>query len=400
MHVKGNLKLMKELNTATILNLLHREGRMSRAELKRTTKLSPATVSALVEELIGQGLVEEIGAKPSAGAGRKAISLQISKDGGYVIGISIGNRDLICAVLNLHGECIAEFKSAIAIGNDSLAEQIHTALNECVNQADALKTGLIKGIGIAAPGIIDENAGSVLYSSTLKLNDFKLKKQVSAFFPDVPIKIVNDSNVAAFAEHYSGAGKGRGNLVYVTMNEGIGAGIVIDSRIHSGFGGAAGEIGHISIDPNGEVCNCGQRGCVETLLASSFLLNRCRSYAEKLGQKPPHDFDEVLARYESGEAWLEPVFEQVAEAARLTLASIVQFISPEVIVIEGWTNRSPKLSLKLRSELERLRFPLKFTPDRLLPSAFGEKGPLLGSATLMLEQIFHSTLLNNSGGGS
>ena len=390
---------MKEINTAAILNLLRLEGRLTRAELKRATKLSAATVSALVEDLIGDGLVEEVGAKPSSGAGRKAISLQINKDGGYVIGLSLGNKHLICAVLNLHGQCIAESKTRIAAGNDSLAEQIHDALSSCTSQVERLNADSLKGIGIAAPGIIDERAGSVLYSSLLKLNEFNPRKPISAFFPGVPIKIVNDSNAAAFAEHYSGAGMGRSSLVYVTMNEGVGAGIVIDSRIHSGFGGAAGEIGHVSIDPNGEVCNCGQRGCVETYLTGPFLLSKGQAYAKEVGTEPPKDFDEMLARYETGEAWLEPIFGQAVEAARLTIAGIVQLVGPEVVVIEGWTNRSPKLSAKLRTVLERSTFPVKFAPDRLLPSAFGEKGALFGSATLMLQQIFQSSLMNNSGGG-
>ncbi|MFC4598651.1 ROK family transcriptional regulator [Cohnella hongkongensis] len=398
MHVKANLKLMKEINTASILNWLHREGRLTRAELARATKLSSATVSALIEELIGQDLVEEIGAKPSAGAGRKAISLQINKDGGYVIGISIGNSQLICAVLNLHGQCVAEFESRIAVGNDSMAEQIHQALADCANQVQELNAGSVMGVGIAAPGIIDERTESVLYSSLLKLNDFNLRKQVSAFFPDVPIRIVNDCNAAAFAEHYSGAGKGRGSLVYVTINEAIGAGIVLDSRIHAGFGGGAGEIGHLSVRRDGQVCNCGQRGCVETLLASPFVLSQCRTAALERGLAPPDTFDEALARYESGEAWLDPIFDQAVEAARLTIAGVVQLISPEVVVIEGWTNRSPKVSSKLRAELMRTALPLPFTPDRLLASSFGEKGALYGSATLMLEQMFHSTLWNHSGG--
>jgi len=371
---------------------------MTRAELARATKLSAATVSALVEELIGQRLVEENGAKPSTGAGRKAISLQIDKDGGYVIGISLGNRHFICAVLNLHGQCVAEIKTKIAIGNDSLAEQIHSALASCMHQVERLNGGSIKGIGIAAPGIIDEREETVVYSSLLKLSDFNLRKQIKAFFPDVPIRIVNDSNAAAFAEHYSGAGKDKGNLVYVTMNEGIGAGIVLDSRIHSGYGGTAGEIGHISLDPNGEVCNCGQRGCVETLLATPFLLSKCRIAAEEAGASVPEDFDEALARYEAGETWLEPIFERAVDAVRLTIASLVQFISPEVVVIEGWMNRSAKLSLKLREGLERLTFPFKFAPERLLAASFGEKGALFGSATLMLQHIFSLSVLNSSGG--
>lgn len=398
MGFKGNLQLMKEMNTAMLMNLLHRKGTTTRAELTKATKLSPTTVSSLVEDLIRRGLVEEVGEKPAAGAGRRAISLRINKDGGYVIGISLGNRKLIGAVLNLHGECVAECFAPIATGNDSLAEQIREALEACLGQVESAKRADIRGIGISAPGIIDERSETVLFSSLLKLNDFNPRREIASYFPDAPIRIVNDANAAAFAEHYAGAGKGKTSLVYVTMNEGIGAGIILDSRIHSGYGGAAGEIGHITVDPGGEVCNCGQRGCVETVLTGPFILRRAQAVARELGEAAPADFDEVLGRYDAGEAWLEPIFDRIAATARLTIASMVQMISPEVVVIEGWPNRSEKLSGRLRAELERLPFPFRFTSGRVLPSAFGEKGALYGAATLMLQRIFSASAWDKSGG--
>lgn len=393
MQVKGNLQLMKEINTAMIMNLLHREGKITRAELTKLTKLSATTVSVLIEELIAKNFVEEVGEKITPGAGRRAISLQINKDGGYVIGISLGNKSLICAVMNLHGECVTEFKTNIAIGNDSLAEKINSALKSCMDQVENLNVDLILGIGISTPGIIDEQEETVLYSSLLRLNNFNLRKQIAAFFPNIPIKIVNDSNAAAFAEHYFGAAKGKSSLVYLTINEGIGSGIIIGSEIHSGYKGGAGEIGHIPVDPDGEMCTCGERGCVETVLTSPFVLGKCRKLAEEKGLPAPETIEEVVARYEAGEAWLEPVFDQILNVVRLMLASTINFVSPEVVIVEGWLNKSDKLTGKLREGLERFPFPFRFAGDRLQPATFGEKGALYGSATLMLQKIFSASVL-------
>ncbi|RED55503.1 ROK family transcriptional regulator [Cohnella lupini] len=394
MPIKGNLQLMKEINTAMIMNLLHKEGRLTRAELTKITKLSATTVSVLIEELIAKRFVEEVGEKPSSGAGRRAISLQINKDGGYVIGISIGNNYLICAVMNLHGQCITEFKTKIAIGNDSLGEQINTALYACLNQVESLNAELIMGIGISTPGIIDELEETVLYSSLLKLTNFNLRKQISAVFPNVPVKIVNDSNAAAFAEHYSGAGKDKTSLVYLTINEGIGAGIVLHSQIHSGYMGGAGEIGHIPVEPNGEICNCGQRGCVETVLTNPYILIKCQALAREHGVAIPRTIDEIIARYDAGEPWLEPLFNRIINATMLMIASAINFISPEVVIIEGWMNRSSRLLDKIKDALENFPFPFEFTRDRVLPASFGEKGALYGSATLMLQKIFSASVLD------
>ncbi|WP_256761103.1 ROK family transcriptional regulator [Cohnella sp. WQ 127256] len=394
MRIKGNLQLMKEINTAMIMNLLHREVRITRAELTKITKLSATTVSTLIEELIANNFVEEVGEKPSSGAGRKAISLQINKDGGYVIGISIGNNSLICAVMNLHGQCITELKSKIAVGNDNLAEQINSALHNVLGQVESLNTELIKGIGISTPGIIDELEETVLFSSLLKLTNFNLRKQISTVFPNVPIKIVNDSNAAAFAEHYSGAGKDKSSLLYLTINEGIGAGIILNSHIYSGYKGAAGEIGHVPVEANGEICNCGQVGCAETVLTSPYILRKCQSLAKELGIVIPQSLDEVITRYEAGEDWLEAVFYKVIQVTRLMIAGTVNFMAPEVVILEGWMNRSPKLWEKLRTELESFPFPFKFNRDRVLQASFGDKGALYGSATLMLQKIFSASVLD------
>nr|WP_306220649.1 ROK family protein [Cohnella sp. WQ 127256] len=376
------------------MNLLHREVRITRAELTKITKLSATTVSTLIEELIANNFVEEVGEKPSSGAGRKAISLQINKDGGYVIGISIGNNSLICAVMNLHGQCITELKSKIAVGNDNLAEQINSALHNVLGQVESLNTELIKGIGISTPGIIDELEETVLFSSLLKLTNFNLRKQISTVFPNVPIKIVNDSNAAAFAEHYSGAGKDKSSLLYLTINEGIGAGIILNSHIYSGYKGAAGEIGHVPVEANGEICNCGQVGCAETVLTSPYILRKCQSLAKELGIVIPQSLDEVITRYEAGEDWLEAVFYKVIQVTRLMIAGTVNFMAPEVVILEGWMNRSPKLWEKLRTELESFPFPFKFNRDRVLQASFGDKGALYGSATLMLQKIFSASVLD------
>ncbi|RKP46732.1 ROK family transcriptional regulator [Cohnella endophytica] len=393
MRIKGNLRLMKQINTAMIMNLLHREGRITRAELTKITKLSATTVSALIEELIAQNFVEEVGEKITAGAGRRATYLQINKDGGCVIGISLGNNSLICAVMNLHGQCITEFATKIAIGNDSLAEQIGSALRNCMNHVGTLTANKIMGIGISTPGIIDEREETVLYSSLLKLNNFNLRKQVSEIFPNVPIKIVNDSNAAAFAEHYIGAGKDKSSLVYLTINEGMGAGIILNSQIHSGFRGAAGEIGHIPVDPQGEICNCGQRGCAETVLTSPYIVSRCRELAAQQGKDEPRTLDEIISMYDAGEAWLEPVFDRITQVASLMIASAVNLVSPEVVIIEGWINRSSKLSEQIKQGLEKFPFSFRFARDRVLAASLGEKGALYGSATLMLQQIFSASVL-------
>ncbi|MDR6554865.1 ROK family transcriptional regulator [Paenibacillus qinlingensis] len=391
--IKGNLQLMKEINTASVLNLLHREGKLSRAEISTVTKLSATTVSALVEDLIAQGIVTETGERPSVGAGRKAIALQINKDGGYVVGISLGSNYLISAVLNLHGECIAEFKAKIASGNEAVAEQIRIALQSCLDQQSMLDSGTIMGVGIAAPGIIDEKGATIVYSNHLKLANLNIKEQLKANYPDIPIRVMNDSNAAAFAEYYSGVGKNKRSMLYITIHEGIGSGIILNGEIYSGFLGAAGEIGHIPVESNGALCLCGRHGCIETVLTTPYLLDKCQAAARVAEQPVPNSMEDVITAYEQGEAWLQPVFAKVLTTMTMMVASAINLLSPEFLVIEGWMNDSPRFIRELHAELALFPFPIAFTEDRFAAASYGEKGALQGAATGMLQQIFGASSL-------
>ncbi|MFC5407056.1 ROK family transcriptional regulator [Cohnella soli] len=393
MAIKGNLQLMKEINTAMIMNYLHRNEKLTRAELTRMTKLSPTTVSGLIEQLIGRNLVEIIGEKIMPGAGRRALSLQINKNGGYVVGVSLNVHVLTCAIMNLHGEIVTEYRAKLEVGRKPLADQIYDAITACTAQTSEFRQDSMMGIGISAPGIIDERAKTIVYSSQLKVTNFDLHKILSGMFPNVPIQIVNDSNAAAFAEHYFGAGKDLDNLVYLRIDDGIGAGIIVNSDIYSGKKGAAGEIGHIAVDPQGEICKCGQVGCLETVLGSPYVLDKCGTIAAQIGVAAPESMEELLARYEAGEDWLEPIFDRILYVCKVMIFGTVQFLSPEAVIVEGWINRSAKLMEKLNASVETSSFPFVFSKIGLMPATFGEKGALYGSAALMLQKIFSASVL-------
>lgn len=378
--MKGNLQLMKEINTATILNLLHRKQRLSRAEISKITRLSATTVSGLVEELIADNMVEEAGEQSMVGAGRRAMTLQIKPNGGYVLGVSVGNTWLVCAVFNLIGEKISEYKTEVLTGNEAIIGQIDASIQVCMAKVPGLKLELIKGIGIAVPGIINESGEVITLSNFLKIKDLNVKSELSSRYPDIPFQVTNDSNAAAFAEMHGGVGENRNHLLYLTINEGIGSGLVLNKEIFSGYMGAVGEIAHIPINSSG--------GSIETVITTPFIMARCKQEAKALGVKIPDSMEEILRRYEAGEEWLQPIFKQILYVTTLLVATAVNFISPEVVVIEGWMIDSELFFDKLRDNLVQFPFPLPFEPDRLIASSYREEGSLHGSATLMLQKLF------------
>jgi N-acetylglucosamine repressor len=295
--------------------------------------------------------------------------------------------------MNLHGQIIAEFQTVIATGNDRIAVQISEAIERCLEQVPSMEVELIKGIGVSSPGIIDSAGENVVFSSYLQLSQFRIKDHIAEAFPGVPVQVMNDSNAAAFAEVYSGSAKDRSNVIYFTINEGIGSGLIIDSQMYTGYQGAAGEIGHIPVDPDGEVCTCGSRGCIETVLTSPFILRKCQQTAKAQEVTVPVTFEEVIARYEAGEEWLLPIFAKIEYITTFMIASATNFVNPEVIIIEGWMNQSPSLMRRMKIAVAAFPFPVPFDSSRVLPASYGNKGSLYGAATLMLQQIFSASVL-------
>jgi N-acetylglucosamine repressor len=387
--VTGNLKLMKQINSALILNLIHREARLSRAEIAQRLKLSPTTVSALVEELIQQRLIDEIGEKSSPGAGRRAIALEISRDKGYVISIGLGNNKFNAALLNFHNEIVLEYQQPIIKGNELIYKYIKDSVNKLLEGSMIKDPTILRGIAISSPGIIDEHGETIINSAFLQINNLEIRALLENDFK-YPIIVINDVKAAAFSEYYSGARKVE-NLLFLSIDYGIGTGLIIDGKVYNGYKGASGEVGHIQIERNGLLCHCGRVGCIETVLTEPYILIKAQNSARQVdGAIVPESFDQFLEMYEKGDAWAEKIMERIGFYTVQTLAGFINFISPELLVLYGWMNRSDKFMREIKRGLSEFPFPFPFDENRMVPAFFGERNFLIGAATLMLHRIFRT----------
>ncbi|UKS25700.1 ROK family transcriptional regulator [Paenibacillus sp. HWE-109] len=389
--VTGNLQLMKKINSSLILNLIHREASVSRAEISQKLKLSPTTVSALVDELIKQDLIDEIGEKTSQGAGRKAIALEISRDKGYIISIGLGNNHFNAALINFHNEIVFEYQEPVLKGNERILQFIKKAIDKLLGLSMIKDPAHIRGIAISSPGIIDEPGETIITSALLQINNLEIKKILDLDY-NYPVIVVNDVKAAAFSEYYSGA-RNTDNLFFLSIDYGIGTGLIIDGKIYKGYKGASGEIGHIQIDPNGLLCQCGRVGCIETALTEPYILLRAQNAARKGDlTRVPETFDEFLKMYEKGEDWAVETMRGTCFLIVQTLAAFINFISPEVLVLSGWVTRSEKVMQQLKLDLSQFPFPIPFDESRVVQASYGERNFLIGGATLMLHELFSTYL--------
>ena len=248
------ISLTKQSNRSLILNSIRRNGPISRAKLARRTKLSPPTISRVVDSLIQEKLVLEVGTAKSGeyGSGRRPILLQFNSKVGYVIGAAVGEIKIRAAIANLKGEIIREITAPTLPhkGGDTTIRQLTTTLRQLLNEA-RVTPHQIKMMGLSAPSPIDRKTGTIIFASTIAgWRNVPLRTIIQEEF-EVPTFVENNVNMAAVGEKRYGAGQRAKNLIYMAVSTGIGAGIIIDGRLFYGTNNLAGEISHMAIEKNG-----------------------------------------------------------------------------------------------------------------------------------------------------
>jgi len=397
-HFSGNSKFIKNLNQALILNLVREYELISRNEIAKLTKLTPATISNLTNSLIKDGYLEEKG-EGNSPVGRKPIFLKLTEKNHFVIGIDLERVTTIkAAIVNLKANIVCKVEHTLDINDPSgVVNSIVNATYELVDNAK-IKIEKIAGIGIGSPGLIDHKRGKIIYSVYPGWKNVPLKALVTQEL-DIPVIVDTDTNAPALAEYRYGAGKGAQNLAYVTIGPGVGTGIIIGGELYRGIDGAAGEFGHTVIDLNGFPCRCGNYGCLETFITESSLIRQATEEIKK-GKK---SLISSLAKggkispeiiYESalmGDKLAVSLIKQTGFYLGMGLVNLVNLLNPEVIIVGG--NISCVADILLESAREVVSSKALSTPARrvkILPSSLGKNAGIIGAATLVLDQgIFH-----------
>src|SRR6059058_1429661 len=278
--LSGSLESLRRLNRLRVIRALREEGQISRAEIARRTGLSRSTVSSLVADLQADGLVverPEPGSAYGAQGGRPPILLSFDASAGAAVGIDFGHSHLRVAVSDLGSTILAERTRPLDTDHD--AQEGLDAAAELVDEtlADAgVDRAAVIGAGMGLPGPIEQGDGTVGSSAILPgwigmTAETEMRRRL-----EIPVMVDNDANLGALAEAAFGAGRDAGDLVYLKVSSGIGAGLILNGRLYRGCGGLAGELGHVLVDPDGIVCRCGNRGCLETVAGTGAVVDRLR----------------------------------------------------------------------------------------------------------------------------
>ncbi len=335
---KATRQSTKEHNRNLVLKNIFEHESISRAELARITSLTRTTVSDIVADLLAEGLVSEIGVGSSIG-GKSPILLSLVEDSRYLIGLDLSYNQFRGAVVNVRGRIreLVTIPMHSSNGDEALA-----LVYEIVDRLMKAACLPLVGIGVGTPGLVNIQDGVVVDAVNLDWKDLPLAHLLEERY-HLPVSILNDSQAAAMGEFTYGQKQTiDDNLIVINARHGIGAGIVIGGQLFHGDGGGAGEIGHVVMVPEGgELCRCGNRGCLETVASAQALVRRVQERApstvsaELSGSAHEVTFDNIVQEFSRGDPLIRELVLETGQYMGRAISNLVGTLNIRKIIITG-----------------------------------------------------------------
>ena len=392
----GSLSSLREFNRLRIVDFLRTNGTASRAEVARRTGLSRSTVSTLVADLQRRGLVvERAGQFAGEGQpGRPAALLELDPSAAAAVGVDFDHDKVRVAVSDLSRIVLAEASAPYDVDHDAQGSlDLAAELVERILLETELDRDRLLGVGVALAGPVDQDTGALHPSDVLPgWAAVDVAKELESRL-HTPAYVENDANLGALAEVTLGAGRNVRFAAYLSISSGIGAGIIVDGRPYRGHRGTAGEIGHFVVDPQGPICRCGNRGCLETLASGPALLRLVQATREE-----ELTVREMIELARDGDAGCRRAITDAGQVVGRVVAGLVNLFSPEMVVIGGDLGEAGDLLLDpLREAVRRDALPAATTELKVVAGELGERANLLGALALVLMQSEHEVAARVAG---
>lgn len=346
-HVRtGDSALVRQINLSVIMNHMRKQAPISRAGLAQATGLNKTTVSSLVDELLQRQFVREMGSTIT-GKGHPAIMLGFNPATGFIVGCEIGVDFILVVCTNFAPEIIwrHEEHTDPGMGREAILDRAKMLLNDAI-QKGYQGHGALLGIGIGVAALIDQSTGEMLFAPNLKwLEPFPIRAMFQEAFPQAPVIIDNEANIAALGEHYFGVAQNHDEVLYLSAGVGLGSGIVHDGRVFSGVTGVGAEMGHMIMDPNGELCSCGNYGCWETQVSQRALFRHIQKSFDQGEKGMLHELIKgrgdhltvplIVHAARGGDRVALSALEKIGRDLGIGIASLVNALNPELVVCGG-----------------------------------------------------------------
>ena len=312
----------------------------------------------------------------------------------YAIGVDLGGTHIAASLVDKKGKTGKNHECKISPeerGVDNVLNKMASLIKEIVTEEVSPEE--VYGVGIDAPGYIDTINGICYFSPNFPgWIDIKVA-QILEEKVGMPVKVVNDVNAAALGEKFFGAGRGVKNMICITLGTGVGGGVIIDNKLHLGASQGAGEIGHTTVEPNGPVCGCGNKGCFEALVARGAIIRKAQEMIEKNGNTILSSVEDlspldVFEAAEKGDKVALEIFNEVGRYLGIGLSNLILVLNPEKIVIGGRIANAHKYLFPPATEEIKKRVKM-FPPEstQIVLAELGADAGLVGAAVYVFQQM-------------
>ena len=325
-----------------MLTLIRHDPTLSRASIARQTTLSPASVSGIVDHLIREGFVREEAAAATGAVGRRPVRLVFNPAARVTLGIAIDVRDVTAGLVDLGGEMRATQHAVVApeAGPAAIVDAVTQVARRALR---GVASRDVLGVGVAVPGLVRWPDGAILFSPNLGWRDVPIRAMLEERLGR-PVLVDNEVRALALAEHSYGAARGARTVVVIDAAYGVGGAVIIDGALYRGVHGAAGEVGHNIVEPNGAVCGCGNRGCLETVASAHGLVaraadalaaGRASTLTADVNAPGGLTLDHIVATARGGDALACELLARAATYLGLAVANAIDNWDPERVVLSG-----------------------------------------------------------------
>ncbi|MFZ5430162.1 MAG: ROK family protein [Bacteroidota bacterium] len=388
-------ELKKYRHKKRILSLLYHNTPLSAPELSKKIGVSLPTVLLLLNDLMASGLVSTMGTGISTG-GRKPSLYGLSDESVFVIACDMGRYVAKLTVFNSHNQRVTPLKYIEThIDDDQLVEKLHDAAKELITGFNIPEEKIV-GLGVDMPGLVDSQAGINYTIKNRRLQNVKdrLEKKFG-----IEVYIDNDARMQAYGEYIFGKAKERRNAIVVNWNWGVGLGMILNGELYGGHTGFAGELSHIQMAEEGDLCICGKRGCLETISSANTLLKLARQgildgkvsqLTEQFKNRPDEMTPEhIISAARSGDEFSISILNKIGLALGKGLSVIIQLINPEIIVLGGIMAKANQYVLTpIQQALNKFCLEKIVSNTEIVTSDIDEQSGLLGSAAMVYQNLF------------
>lgn len=376
----GSQTSLREANRARVIESLKRHGRLTQVELAGSTGLSPATVSNIVKELTASGLLHT---SFTSRSGRRATLVSLARQVGLVAGVHFSSRHLRIAIADATRTTVTQTTLPLPLDHrhDAELDRLSLLLGDMMESLGGSVTDLL-AVGLALPAPIDPRTGMVSTPGLLRgWEGVDVAESLTSRIGR-PVHVDSEANLGGLAEAREGAGRTSRSSVFIRIGHTISAGIIVDGDLFRGVNGKAGQIGHVTLDENGPICRCSNRGCLETYAAGPALLSLF----------PPGEgmqrLGDLLQSAESGDGSSRRVIADAGRHIGVAAASLCNLFDPELIIVGGELGLAGELLMApMRHSLERTALASADGLPEIVEASFGEWAETRGAIATALDQV-------------